>query len=227
MIDHGSRDQPDAPQNSIVPLGARETRVLIVDDSEFDCMNIERQCRRTNLFLSVDTANDVEGMRKALDETKYDVIFVDYHLAFETGLEAREVIREHPTNKSAATIMITGEVCHEVAVSAIKNGCHDYVAKGDLDALSIEMMMASATEQLENHTTRVLRAEMDAIHDRTMGAVTKAMQDELSDDRIISLLVRALGQVSAADGLATPQDTDDETPLIDVDDTGPNFFVFK
>ena len=58
-------------------LAASATRVLIVDDSHFDCMSIERQCRRTDLFVSVDTASDIDAMRAAMDAREYDVIFVD------------------------------------------------------------------------------------------------------------------------------------------------------
>jgi PleD family two-component response regulator len=205
----------------------QEMRILIVDDSDFDCQNIERQCRRTSLHLSIDTAQDVASMKQAMDAKDYDVIFVDYHLAKETGLEAQEAIRRHPSHAKTTTIMMTGEVSHEVAVSAIKNGCQDYVAKSDLDAFSIEFMMKAAAKRLEEHATHVLQREMDAVHDRTMSAVTKVIRTELSDDRLVSLLVRALGQVSYSNGQPIAHNTNEIASLIDLGDTNPGFFVFK
>lgn len=190
-------------------------KVLIVDDSSFDCENIKRQCRRTSLYLSIDTASDVEQMRKALDQTKYDIIFIDYHLTNETGLQARHVISEHPHNAQAATIMITGDVCHEIAVSAIQNGCKDHVDKADLDAMSLEMMMKSATRRLEKHANRVLQTEMDAVHDKTVSAMTQIMKNELSDDRIVSLFLRALQQVTYIDGVPVLQKMPDITSLFE------------
>ena len=192
-----------------------ELKVLIVDDSSFDCENIKRQCRQTSLYLSIDTASDVEQMRKALDQTKYDIIFVDYHLTNETGLQARHVISEHPHNAHAATIMITGDVCHEIAVSAIQKGCKDYVDKADLDAMSLEIMMKSATRRLEKHATRVLQTEMDAVHDKTVSAMTQIMKSELSDDRIVSLFLRALQQVTYIDGVPVLQKMPDMTSLFE------------
>lgn len=189
-----------APEN-------KELNVLIVDDSSFDCRNIMREFRRTSLRLSIDTASDMDQMRAALDTRKYDVIFVDYHLTHETGLQARQVISQHPDNGNAATIMITGETSHEVAVSAIKNGCKDYVAKADLDAISLEMMMKSATKKLEQHAANVLQNEMDAIHDRTIAAMSQLVQSELSDDRLVSLIVRALQHVTYVDGFPVLQQT--------------------
>ena len=202
-------------QADTLPHASKELKVLIVDDSAFDCENIKRQCRRTSLFLSIDTASDVEQMRKALDRQKYDVIFVDYHLANETGLQARHVISEHPDNAQAATIMITGDVSHEIAVSAIKNGCKDYVDKADLDAMSLEMMMKSATKRLEKHATKVLQSEMDAVHDKTITAMKHIMQSELSDDRIIALFLRALQQVTYVDGVPMLQKMPDITSLFE------------
>jgi PleD family two-component response regulator len=197
-----------APEN-------KELMVLIVDDSSFDCKNIMRQFRRTSLRLSVDTACDLNQMRAALDRRRYDVIFVDYHLTHETGLQAIQIISQHPKNAQAATIMITGEASHEVAVSAIKNGCKDYVDKADLDAISLEMMMKSATKRLEKHASRVLQSEMDAIHDRTIAAMSQLVQNELSDDRIVSLILRALQQVTYVDGFPVLQHSPDFTTSLE------------
>ncbi|MEM5474820.1 response regulator [Pacificibacter sp. AS14] len=217
-----TRFQPQRNSNA-----GTETHILIVDDSVFDCQNIERQCRRTNLQLSIDTAKDVKTMQKSMDTKTYDVIFVDYHLANETGLEAQNVIRRHPSHANATTIMMTGEVCHEIAVTAIKSGCQDYVAKYDMDAFSIEMMMKTAAKRLEQHATRVFQKEMDAIHDRTMSAVTEVVRTELSDDRIVSLLMRALGQVSYSGGQSIEHETGENSILNMLDDPNPSFFIFK
>lgn len=205
----------------------KELQILIVDDSSFDCRNIERQCRRTSLYLTIDTARDVASMLLALDAKVYDVIFLDYHLTNATGLEARQFISEHPKNSKAATIMVTSEASHEIAVSAIKNGCQDYVAKSDLDAISLELMMKTATKMLEDHTTRVLQSEMNAIHERTVGAVTEVVQHELSDDRIVSLLVRALEQVSYVDDKPVIGSIPDAVSVLVENDSDPNCFVFK
>lgn len=219
-------EAPEFPIDKNTNMG-KETRVLIVDDSDFDCQNIERQCRRTNLQLSIDTAKDVETMQASLDTKTYDVIFVDYNLASETGLEAQDVIRKHPLHANVTTIMMTGEVSHEIAVTAIKNGCQDYVAKSDMDAFSIEAMMKAAAKRLEQHATRVLQNEMDAIHDRTMSAVTEVVRTELSDDRLVSLLVRALGQVSYSNGQPIAHETSEISALLMHEDPDSNFFVFK
>lgn len=209
----------DSPQ--VMP----ETKVLIVDDSAFDCEHIERQCRRTNLYLSIDTASSVQAMKAAMDTTEYDVIFVDYNLTQETGLEAQEAIREHPSHTKAATIMMTGQVNHEIAVSAIKSGCQDYVAKSDMDAMSIELMMKTAAKRLEKHASRVLQNEMEAIHDRTMGAVSEVVNNALGEERLVSALVRALGQVSYIEGQPIVAEPSNAEPL--VDDGIPAYFVFK
>ncbi|RPE66432.1 response regulator receiver domain-containing protein [Pacificibacter maritimus] len=205
----------------------KRVEILIVDDSSFDTKNIERQCLRTSLYCAIDTATDVETMRQALDTKTYDVIFIDYHLASETGIEARKVICEHPKNGDTTTIMITGEVCHEVAVSAIKNGCQDYVAKSDLNSTALEMMLKTATKRLEDHATQVLQREMDAIHARTMGAVTEVVQQELSDERMVSLLLKALTQIGYADGRPYINAAPEAPNLLSEDDTDPNFFIFK
>jgi len=207
------------------PLHTKEIKILIVDDSSFDSKNIERQCKRTNMQVAIDTAPDLSTMRRALDEKSYDIIFVDYHLASETGLQARQVISQHSRNSDAATIMITGEVSHEVAVSAIKNGCKDYVAKSDLDALSLETIMKSATKRLENHASRVLQGQMDAIHDRTVTAMTEVVQNHLADERIVALVMRALQRITYVDGHPTLQGEPDTVSILEAQK--PEFFDFQ
>lgn len=206
-------------------FSTKKLKVLIVDDSSFDSQNIERQCRRTSLYMSIDTVSDVSSMRQALDAKSYDIIFVDYHLAHETGLQARQVISQHSLNSDAATIMVTGEVSHEVAVTAIKNGCEDYVAKTDLDAMSLEMIMKSASKRLENHASRVLQSEMNAIHGRTIDAMTEIVENQLGDDRIVALIVRALQQITYVDGHPTLQQAPDTVALLDIQK--PEFFDFQ
>ena len=52
---------------------------------------------------------------------------------------------------------------------------------------------------------------MDAIHDRTIAAMSQLVQNELSDDRIVSLIVRALQHVTYVDGFPVLQQTPEIT----------------
>ncbi len=64
-MDHGQGPGHDSANND-VPENT-ELKVLIVDDSSFDCTNIIRQCRQTSLPLSMYKASALDKMCKALD----------------------------------------------------------------------------------------------------------------------------------------------------------------
>lgn len=120
--------------------------VLVLDDSEIDRQRLIRLCRKAGLAFQPTEASSLDDMRKALDETDFDLVFIDYLLVGGDGLEAVDLLMAHPTQK-AASIMVAGEGRLDIAVEAMRRGCSDYVTKHDLSAEALQKSIATSVER--------------------------------------------------------------------------------
>jgi CheY-like chemotaxis protein len=115
-------------------------RTLLLDDSAFDRTRIRRLGGKLDLGLDFQEAPSVQVMERCLDTQVFDLIMIDYLMPEADGLAALQMIRRHEANRGAATIMISGNADRQVAVSAMRNGCNDFLAK---DELSPELLRRS------------------------------------------------------------------------------------
>jgi two-component system sensor histidine kinase/response regulator len=155
-------------------------RVLVIDDE----LGIREGCRRalTPHGFEVDVAeNGPAGLRK-LRESHFDILLLDAMLPGMTGLQVLEQVRkEFP---DLICIIITGYATVELAVQAIRQGAHDFIAKPFtaemlLQVISRElerqrlMKEARRVQQLEEEARELARAKaelekLDAVEGRFM-----------------------------------------------------------
>ncbi|WP_196774375.1 response regulator [Rhodovulum sp. MB263] len=124
----------------------RSFGVLMLDDNEIDRMRLKQLCLRAGLRFRVREAADLDDFRRALDETPYDMVFLDYDLKMDTGLDALELLRAHPVQAEAIAIMITSTDAPATVVEAMRCGCSDFLVK---DELSISMIRRAVTVAIE------------------------------------------------------------------------------
>lgn len=161
---HGSDRWSDTP-----------VRALLLEDSTFDRRRILRMGDRMERDLRIDEAPDLATLRGRVATKDYDVILLDYALGRDTGLEALDAIDESPGNRNAAKIMITGSARADLAVSALKQGCHDFLVKENLtpDRLSRAIDEAlSASARRRAPETRVLGLNEEALRDAVLSALS-------------------------------------------------------
>jgi DNA-binding NtrC family response regulator len=106
-------------------MSKRKGIVLIIDDEEEIRESIEILLRSEG--WTVDSAvNGEEGVKK-IEENSYDVVLLDLMLPGKSGMEIqRDIKRIDPT---LPVVIITAIGALESAVTAIKEGAYDYVAK--------------------------------------------------------------------------------------------------
>lgn len=113
-------------------------RVLLVEDNEDHAVLVRRELEQRGHTVSV--APRVEQALADFGTTEYDVVATDYQLPDATGLQLLERIRGHAG--APPVVMMTASGSEQVAVSALKNGAHDYVVKGP----GYERVLARALE---------------------------------------------------------------------------------
>lgn len=122
-------------------------KALILDDSAVDRQRIKRLCRQADMDISFAEASTIAEFASKIDGGSFELFFIDYRLVQGDGLIALEMLKRHPRQKSAASIMVAGESQIQVAVDAMKNGCADFLLK---DMMGPEMLSRSVTYALSS-----------------------------------------------------------------------------
>jgi DNA-binding response OmpR family regulator len=116
------------------PLNPKNSAVLIVEDDPDDAIIVGRALevfgiRRMHL------AETAEEALHVLERDSCDVVLLDYNLPGMNGLRLLERIRK--TWPKLPVVLITGLRDESIAVSAMKAGATDYIAKDDLLTSSV------------------------------------------------------------------------------------------
>jgi signal transduction histidine kinase len=88
--------------------------------------------------LSVDAVADGEAALKKLQETSFDLVFVDYRPPGEEGLAILEKIRQ--LHAQSAVVMMALAGSEQLAVSAMKKGALDYLTREELSRLDFDTL---------------------------------------------------------------------------------------
>ncbi|WP_432816712.1 response regulator [Sulfitobacter sp. JB4-11] len=125
-------------------LRTRDLRVLLLDDSSFDCQRIRRLSGKTGLRIDLDEVHSIAQMDRAVARTRYDLMLIDYRLPQGDGMVALDRVLDAPRNRDAAKIMITGNSAALIRVQALRRGCHEFIIKAELDANMLRRAMINA-----------------------------------------------------------------------------------
>ncbi len=134
------------------------SKVLIVDDEKLMRISLESQLKKEGYQVrSVDNAT--EGLKMVMSED-YDVVVTDLRLSGMNGMELLKEIKKY--NQEIIVVIMTAYGTLESAVSAIKDGAYDYIAKPfSTDELIIKLQRALHHKNTAAEVNR-LRGEIQA-----------------------------------------------------------------
>ncbi len=133
-------------------------RVLIVDDEKLMRISLESQLKKEGYNVkSMDNALD--GLKLVKSE-EYDVVVTDLRLSGMSGMDFLKEIKKY--NQEIIVVIMTAYGTLESAVSAIKEGAYDYIAKPfSTDELIIKLQRALHHKNTAAEVKR-LRGEIQA-----------------------------------------------------------------
>ena len=105
-------------------------QVLIVEDSEYAARLVGIELQRCGYEAVIERVQTAEEMQQALDDHLWDVIILDYIMPLFSGSEALHLLRQNQSD--IPCIVLSGAISEELAVTAMKDGAHDYVMKGNI-----------------------------------------------------------------------------------------------
>lgn len=135
------------PEDREAPAPTRPMRILIIDDNELDRQRLIRLCGQAGLRFDATEVAGLSDLSAALEKSPYDIIFIDYFLAGDTGLDALEILSQHEKQSQSAAIMLAGEGQINVAVEAMRQGCSDYMTKAMMNVETLQKSIATALER--------------------------------------------------------------------------------
>ncbi|HEX4996694.1 MAG TPA: sigma-54 dependent transcriptional regulator [Terriglobia bacterium] len=136
-------------------MSRRKATVLIIDDEE-EIREAFELLLNTEGLSTATAATGEEGIR-AVAENSYDLVLLDLMLPDRSGMEVqREIKNIDPT---LPVIIVTAMAVIETAVTAIKEGAYDYVAKPwDNEKLLVIVRNAIRQRQLMSENVELRRA---------------------------------------------------------------------
>ncbi|MEM1362370.1 MAG: response regulator [Pseudomonadota bacterium] len=155
--------------DGLKPLNAASVplpvEVLILDDDSFDRKRLERMVAKMGKEFHATGCASVDELTKELDHTATSVFLIDHMLGTDTGLDALNVIRQHPKSAHSPSIMISGQEDQQVIVDSIRAGCANFVSKNDLsvDSLRSKIYAAISETRARNNLNIQLNTTTDRI----------------------------------------------------------------
>ena len=106
---------------------APECRILAVDDNADNLRVISLLLERT--MITVDTASDGISAAKAVENTAYDLILLDYMMPVADGIQTLNMMRENGLSESTPVIALTAEALSGSEEKFISAGFSAYLTK--------------------------------------------------------------------------------------------------
>jgi PAS domain S-box-containing protein len=149
-----------SPADSGPAAAKQPVRIFLVDDSDDDIALFRHLLAgampQVPVYLA--HAHAVAPALQQLQQATYDVLFLDYQLGLETGLDLLREVRRR--GLETPVVFLTGHGDEQVAVQAMQGGACDYLAKGKLDPATLQRTLRFALS-LQEHQKRLKQAQAE------------------------------------------------------------------
>ncbi len=161
---------------------AESAAILVVDDDAAIARLVGTYLRK--LGHAADWFTERSAALEAVARRPYDLLLLDYELGGLTGLElAAELLRA--LERTVPVVVMTAHGSIEVAISALRAGASDFIAK----PFELAVLQVVVERALEHHLTRVELARLQAQLSRS-GAAQGLLGDAPSMVRVRALIER-------------------------------------
>jgi PAS domain S-box-containing protein len=109
-------------------------QILIIEDAEDDVELLLRELRRHGYDPGYRQVDSAETMQAALAEQRWDIVISDYFLPHFSAPAALNVLKQ--SGLDLPFIIVSGSIIEDAAVTALKAGAHDFMAKYSLARLA-------------------------------------------------------------------------------------------
>lgn len=156
-------------------------KILLIDDDESLLYGMKRSLSKQ---FEVVTAKDSVSAIKAVQEQNFGLIFLDYKLGEENGLEVLSMLR---AQTSTPVVMLTAHGTTELIIDAIRQGAVDFLTKPVDTAQLISAAEKYGNEGRDGYCSDKYENILSIKYDKSaVIAVSEGMKDVLKSVAIIS-----------------------------------------
>jgi signal transduction histidine kinase len=169
-------DSDDVPPKPI--------QILHLEDSLADHDLVRLALLKSGEKFHLERVETLDGFEQLLNVSKFDAILADYRLMGFTALDAWKIIQKRADSSelgSTPFILLSGAIGEPAAVSAIKMGISDYLAKDNLSRLAQTIHRA-----IEIHNVRRDKEAADrelALSERRLANFAEHLQTTIEQER--------------------------------------------
>jgi signal transduction histidine kinase len=162
----------------------RPLRILHLEDSAVDHELVRRALHKSGEPCELERVETLEEFGRLVRTSSYDAILADYRLPGFTALDAWRILQQEElanAHPSPPFILLSGAIGEPAAVSAIKMGMSDYLAKDDLIRLAQIVRRA-----MEVHSIRRAKEMADvelALSERRLADFAEHLQTTIEQER--------------------------------------------
>lgn len=177
-------------------FAAPDAKVLVVDDVDMN-LQVARNLLK-NTKVQVDTAGSGEECLRMVENTRYDIIFMDHMMPIMDGVETMEKMKlpQYEKNIHTPVIMLTANAILGVREQYLQVGFCDYLSKPVTGADLEEMLLKYLPDEL------IVKAS-DQMHDEQHGEevleVAQVREDE--ENSIIDSLRQRIEGIDIESGI--------------------------
>lgn len=137
--------------------------ILVVDDSEVDCISLKRAIRSSGFEAEVVTAENQSQALNLLRQQRFDCIFLDQLLPDCRGNDFLK--QHHDELKGAPVIIVTSHGDEMIAVEAMRSGACDYMPKHMVtpDGVAQSIRYALRITAAEKSTSKAEQALLESV----------------------------------------------------------------
>lgn len=119
-------------------------KVLIVDDDKVDRTSIVRALNKNSPIPEITEVDTAEDGLKQLKENRFDVVLLDYNLPKKNGIEFLLELKDNPSTRNTAVIMMSTSEEEKIALDCIRSGAQDFLTKTEITAFRLRRAILSA-----------------------------------------------------------------------------------
>lgn len=123
-------------------------KILIVDDSEEDCILIRKILQKSFDESEVTFSHTLNDAIKLVSHPNFDLILLDYYLPDGDGLEFLKSLDTLPY--TIPVIMLTGCKDNDLSKKVIQAGAQDYLVKSSMDGTTLTKSIEYSLERIFN-----------------------------------------------------------------------------
>ena len=158
---------------------SRPLRILHLEDSAVDHDLVRLALHKAGEQCELERVETLEEFARLVQAFDFDVILADYRLPGFTALDAWHVLQQQA--HYPPFILLSGAIGEPAAVSAIKMGMSDYLAKDDLSKLATIIRRS-----MDVHSIRRAKEMADielALSERRLADFTEHLQTTMEQER--------------------------------------------